>query len=70
MGPRDLAPACEGVPMPGTVRVAEGPDAGQPAALDSRHPVAATCRCGEVIRRENWLPIGPGGEWRHTGGAA
>lgn len=66
MGPHRLTPVCEAAPVPGTVRIAEGPDAGQEAGLDSHRPVAATCRCGEIIRRENWIPIGPGGEWRHV----
>ena len=65
MGPLNQA-THEAVPVPGTARIAEGPDAGQPAPLDSRHPVAADCSCGGTIRRETWVPIGTAGEWRHV----
>jgi hypothetical protein len=67
MGPRDLTDRCEGVPLPGSARIAEGPHAGQPADLgrQTHHPIEATCLCGGMIRRDNVLPGVSGGDWRH-----
>lgn len=53
-------------PVPATIRVADGPDAGRPAGLQSPgdYPLAATCwKCREPIRRES-----PAVPWEHSAG--
>jgi len=63
-------PDHEIVPQPGTIYSAEGRNTGLPADLRRLHhyPVEALCAgCGEVIRLERYVRIGPEGEWQHTG---
>lgn len=59
----------EAVPQRGTAYSVEGSNTGLPADLLSPfdYPVEALCRCGEMIRCEQWLSIGGRGEWVHTG---
>jgi hypothetical protein len=68
----DLAavPAHAAEPKPGTIYSAEGCNTGLEAdpRYISHYPMEAFCLgCGEIIRLERFLPIGPAGEWQHTG---
>jgi len=66
------------LPTPGEIYSAEGPNAGQKANPENpyHYPVESVCHagrhggacgCGQVIRREQWLPASSAGDWQHTG---
>lgn len=60
----------EALPEPGTAYTVAGRRTGLPADIRNtlHYPVEATCSgCGQVIRCERMLSIGPGAEWAHTG---
>lgn len=59
----------EALPRPGTAYTMRGPNTGLPADLRNlyHYPVEAVCSCGEMIRCEYMLPLGPGADWKHLG---
>jgi hypothetical protein len=60
----------EAEPRPGTIYSVGGINTGLKAdpRLPRDYPMEAFCLgCGEMIRLENWLPVGAGGDWQHTG---
>lgn len=59
----------EALPRPGTAYTMEGFNAARPANLRNplHYPVEGICSCGEMIRCEYMLPLGPGANWEHLG---